>query len=252
MQSRATAILVAIVLAVLATVALVVYARSADQRAIAGEKPVKVLVAAKVIPANTTGEQAFNRGLVTTAELPRKAVAKGAISSVAAISGRVAAVDIQPGEQLLASRWVEADSAQGSHLLPIPADKQAIAIAVDLTRQVSGFVTPGDHVSVVASFDVHPTDAKGDSSGPDIKLSRFLLQDVAVLAVGTQPLPNPGASGKATANKGQTLTTVTLAVKPQDVERVAYAAENGSLYLSLLPPGQRAVPPVGRTITNEF
>src|SRR5919201_4354056 len=178
MQSRATAILVAIVLAVLATVALVVYARSADQRAIAGEKPVKVLVAAKVIPANTTGEQAFNRGLVTTAELPRKAVARGALSGVAAISGRVAAVDIQPGEQLLASRWVEADSAQGSHLLPIPTGKQAIAIAVDLTRQVSGFVTPGDHVSVVASFEVHPTDAKGDSSGPDIKLSRFLLQDV--------------------------------------------------------------------------
>jgi pilus assembly protein CpaB len=252
MRSRATAVLVAIVLALLATVALVVYVRSADQRAVAGQDPVKVLVAAKVIPASTTGEQAFNRGLIATTELPRRAVARGAITSVGAIGGRVAAVDIQPGEQLLDSRWVTADSAAGSHLLPIPADRQAIAIAVDLTRQVSGFVTPGDHISLVASFDVHPTDAKGDSKGPDVKLSRFLLQDVTVLAVGTQPLPNPAAGGKATANKGQTLTTVTLAVKPTDVERVAFAAENGSLYLSLLPPGQAAVTPVGRTIGNEF
>jgi len=45
---------------------------------------------------------------------------------------------------------------------------------------------------------------------------------------------------------------VTLAVRPADVERVVFAAENGSLYLSLLPPGQRSVPTRGRTIDNEF
>lgn len=243
MRGRVVAVLVAAVLAVAATAALLAYAGGADRRAIADQQPVLVYLARARIAAGTRGEDAQNRGLIERATLPRKAVAGGAVRSLEQLAGRVAAVDIVPGEQLLAARWVGRGEAPGGGLLSIPEGHQAVSIALDPTRQVSGFVTPGDRVSVVVSLSLQ-------RGGRSQRTSRFLLQDVAVLAVGATAQGAPAApAGRRT---GQGPSTVTLAVRPADVERVVFAAENGSLYLSLLPPGQRPVPSRGRTIDNEF
>jgi pilus assembly protein CpaB len=243
MRGRVVAVLVALALAVAATAALVVYAAGADRRAIANQEPVVVYVARARIPAGTGGEDAQNRGLIERTTLPRRAVAGGAVRSLEQLGGRVAAVDIVPGEQLLAARWVGRGDAPGGRLLAIPEGHQAVSIALDPTRQVSGFVTPGDRVSVVVSLGL-------PRRGRPQRTSRFLLQDVQVLAVGATAQEDrrtgPGQG------RNQSLSAVTLAVRPADVERVVFAAENGSLYLSLLPLGQRPVPTRGRTIDNEF
>lgn len=247
MRGRVVAVLVAVALAVAATAALVAYAGGADRRAIANQQPVLVYLARARIPAGTSGEDAQNRGLIERTELPRRAVAGGAVRSLEQLGGRVAAVDIVPGEQLLAARWVGKGEAPGGRLLSIPEGHQAVSIALDPTRQVSGFVTPGDRVSVVVSLSL-------PRGGRSQRTSRFLLQDVQVLAVGATAQPNPVAQEGRRVGQGrnQSLSAVTLAVQPADVERVVFAAENGSLYLSLLPPGQRPVPTRGRTIDNEF
>jgi pilus assembly protein CpaB len=243
MRGRVVAVLVAVVLAAAATAALLAYAGGADRRAIADQQPVLVYVARVRIAAGTRGEDAQNRGLIERATLPRKAVAGGAVRSLEQLAGRVAAVDIVPGEQLLAARWVGRGEAPGGGLLSIPEGHQAVSIALDPTRQVSGFVTPGDRVSVVVSLSL-------PRGGRSQRTSRFLLQDVAVLAVGATAQGTPAAPAGRRAGQGP--STITLAVRPADVERVVFAAENGSLYLSLLPPGQRPVPSRGRTIDNEF
>jgi pilus assembly protein CpaB len=247
MRGRVVAVLVAVVLAVAATAALLAYAGGADRRAIADRQPVLVYVARARIAAGTRGEDAQNRGLIERATLPRKAVAGGAVRSLEQLAGRVAAVDIVPGEQLLAARWVGRGETPGGGLLSIPEGHQAVSIALDPTRQVSGFVTPGDRVSVVVSLSL-------PRGGRSQRTSRFLLQDVAVLAVGATAQADEAAQQGRRAGQGraQGPSTVTLAVRPADVERVVFAAENGSLYLSLLPPGQRPVPSRGRTIDNEF
>jgi pilus assembly protein CpaB len=247
MRGRVVAVLVAVVLAVAATAALLAYAGGADRRAMAGQQPVLVYLASARIAAGTSGEDAQNRGLIGRTTLPRKAVAGGAVRSLEQLAGRVAAVDIVPGELLLAARWVGRGEAPGGGLLSIPEGHQAVSIALDPTRQVSGFVTPGDRVSVVVSLNL-------PRGGRSQRTSRFLLQDVQVLAVGATAQANPAAQDGRRPGQGRTqsLSTVTLAVRPADVERVVFAAENGSLYLSLLPPGQRPVPSRGRTIDNEF
>jgi pilus assembly protein CpaB len=247
MRGRVVAVLVAVVLAVAATAALLAYAGGADRRAMASQQPVLVYLARARIAAGTSGEDAQNRGLIQRTTLPRKAVAGGAVRSLEQLAGRVAAVDIVPGEQLLAARWVGRGEAPGGGLLSIPEGHQAVSIALDPTRQVSGFVTPGDRVSVVISLSL-------PRGGRSQRTSRFLLQDVQVLAVGATAQANPATQDGRRPGQGRTqsLSTVTLAVRPADVERVVFAAENGSLYLSLLPPGQRPVPSRGRTIDNEF
>jgi pilus assembly protein CpaB len=246
MQSRVLAILVAVVLALVATAALVVYVNGADRRAVSLQEPVQVWVAVKPIPAGTNALTAKNTELIDLVEMPKRNVAKGAVVSLSQIQNKVAAVNIVPEEQLLVSRWVGFDQV-GKGLLPIPEKSQAISIGVELTRQVAGFVTPGDLVSLVVSL-------KGEGNGGE-ETSQFLLQNVQVLAVGTTALSNAsaqGAGGRVNQGKGgQTLTAVTLAVDEQDVPRVVYAAEYGSIYLTLMPPNAKdvAVPGVnGNTV----
>jgi pilus assembly protein CpaB len=236
MQSRVLAILVAVVLALVATAALVVYVNGADRRAIIRQEPVQVWVAVKNIPAGTTGQNAQNTGLIDQVEIPRKHAANGVVVSLSQIQNKVAAVNIVAEEQLLLSRWVGFEEAKGRGLLPIPKNFQAVSVPVELSRQVAGFVTPGDHVSLVVSLVF-------EGEGPqkkEVETSQFLLQNIQVLAVGTTALSNTsaqGAGGRVNQGKGgQALTAVTLAVHEEDVPRVVFAAEYGSIYLTLMPP----------------
>ena len=237
MQSRVLAILVAVVLALVATAVLVVYVNGADRRAIADQKPMLVWVAAQAIKAGTPGQSARNTGMIKQAPMPRKNVVDGAVVSLTQIQNRYAAVDIVAGEQLLQKRWVGAEDVAGGRLLRIQPGYQALAIEMDLTRQVAGFVTPGDKVSLILSMKRNGIDR-----------SEFLLQNIQVLAVGATALANAAAQGggsRVSQGKGQ-VAAVTLAVPEDKVERVVYAAENGSIYMTLLAdPDAKPVPSDG-------
>jgi pilus assembly protein CpaB len=235
MHSRVLAIIISVVLALVATAALVVYVNGADRRAIAGQQPVQVYVATKLIKAGTSGQDAQNQGLIELRPVARQNVIGETIRTVNQLVDRFAAVDIVPGEQLLRQRWVRAEDLEGRGLLPIPTGHQAVAVELDLTRQVAGFVTPGDSVSLVLSMKRR---RPGTQEEP-VDRTQVLLHDVRVLAVGTTPVANPNTQNGGRVNQGrggQTLTAVTFAVRSGDVERVVFAAEYGSIYLTLLAP----------------
>ena len=234
MQSRVLAILIAVVLALVATAAMVVYVNGADRRAISGQQPVTVLVATNTINAGTSGEDAQNAKLIVPKAVPRSSVVAGAIRSATQLEERYAAVDIVKGEQLLQERWVGAEDVAGRRLLQIPDNTQALSLGLELPKQVAGFVTPGDKVGLVISFK------REGQSGDSVDRTQFLLQNLQVLAVGSTALPNgssQGGGGRVNQGRGsQNLTAVTLAVPERHVERVVFAAENGSIYLTLMPP----------------
>jgi len=251
MQSRVLATLVAIVLALVATAALVIYVNSADRRAIRDQQPVRVWVAAKKIPTGTPGVEAYNNDMIRQTEIPKKARAAGAITSVEQLRGRIAAVEIVPGEQLILERWVGPGEASGRRLLPIPPEHQAVAIELDLTRQVAGFVTPGDRVSMIVSMKRPPPGGPGDA----VETTEFMVQDLQVLAVGATAQTGAGAQngGRVAQGRGsQNLTAVTLAVKKGEVEKVVFGVEHGSVYLSLLPPGQKEIRSTRQTVRTAF
>jgi pilus assembly protein CpaB len=241
MQSRVLAILVAVVLALVATAALVVYVNGADRRAVSGQEPRMVWVAAQLIKAGTSGQTARNTGLIKQVPVPNKNVVAGAVLSMPQIENRYAAVDIVAGEQLLLRRWVGAEDVAGRRLLQIEPGHQALAIEMDMVRQVAGFVTPGDKVSLVLSMK------RPAAPGGDLERSQFLLQNVQVLAVGATALANSAAQGGGSrVNQGRgEVAAVTLSIPDERVEQVVYAAENGSIYMTLLPPDAKDVPSDG-------
>jgi pilus assembly protein CpaB len=235
MQSRVLAILIAVVLALVATAALVVYVNGADRRAISDQSPRMVWVATTAIPAGTSGLTAINTKRIKQVEVPTKSIVPGAVLSLTQIQNRYAAVDLEAGEQLLQKRWVGAEDVAGGRLLPIESGHQALAIGLDAVRQVAGFVTPGDKVSLVLTMK------RGDRDR-----SQFLIQDVQVLAVGNTALANAAAQGGARANQGKgQVAAVTLSVREQDVEQVVYAAEHGSIYMTLLAQDAKPLPKTG-------
>jgi Flp pilus assembly protein CpaB len=131
------------------------------------------------------------------------------------------------------------EEVEGQNLLAVQSGFQAVSVQVDATKQVSGLITVNNRVNVYVSLST--------AGGP---LSRLLLANVKVLAVGTT---TQAAQPGQPANRNGNLSTLTFEVADRHVTKVVYAAENGQLYLTLVPPGPSTTPPVGeRTIGNLF
>jgi pilus assembly protein CpaB len=99
----------------------------------------------------------------------------------------------------------------------VPRGMRAFAIRVTAETLAGGFVLPGSKVDVVWTFRTN-----NNESG-----SLTILQDMLVLAVDTQAARNP--------DNPQTIlgATVTLAVKPEEAQKMALAKNNGELSLAL-------------------
>src|SRR5688572_17396205 len=109
MRRRLLAAFAALVLLFVGTAVLLAYVKGADARALAGVRTTEVLVADQVIPEGTPADQLAT--LVRTDLLPKKAAVEGRVTDLDELAGLVAQVDVQPGEQLLLSRFGEAEAA---------------------------------------------------------------------------------------------------------------------------------------------
>ncbi|MFA5890058.1 MAG: Flp pilus assembly protein CpaB [Actinomycetota bacterium] len=246
MGKRMGSLLLAVVLAALATAALISYVHALENKAFTGVETVEVFVAKDSIPAGMSADAAVQRAAITTTTVPRKVVAEGAIASLDEIRGKVAAVTIVPGEQIVSSRFVEL-SAVGSGL-EIPAGRQAMAVELALPPGVGGYIQPGARVSVIAHLSVT------SGRGADAR-AQYLLQDVSVLAVGQKVVSaaNEGSRGAARqASAAQDRTLLTLAVTPSEAEKLAFAIFEGDVYFTLLPPDQKPVRTSGRNGASVF
>jgi pilus assembly protein CpaB len=248
LKRRPIALLIAFALAGVATVAVGSYVRGVERRAAAGTATVNVLVVKDTIPAFMSVSAALSRGLIEQVQVPERLVAAGAVTSLEAVRDHVATVDLAKGEQLIAARLVTASAAAG--ILPIPAGKQAMTVALDPSPSVGGFVRPDDRVSIMAKITVtQPGGATTSKVG-------FVIQNVPVLAVGSQ-VAVPGRDERTTAAEPEvsaaSQTLLTLAVSPVDAERLGYAVLEGELYFTLLSRTKPATASTtGRTADTIF
>jgi len=246
LSRRAIALIIAVVLAAVATVALVSYVQSAKNKDVVN--PVTAFVAKQNIAAGTDAATIISRGLIETKTVPSSVVPTGAISSLTDIQGKNTTVDIAQGEVILATRFAAPGTqAIGGQPFVIPPGFQAISVEVATIPGVANFISPGDTVSVLAQFNI-PT---GNNPGQRVQ---FLLQNVKVLQLGTRVIVPPANGQPATVSVQQAggRVDLTLAVTAGQAEKVAFATLQGTLYFTLVPTGQKAVATPGRTIKNIF
>jgi Flp pilus assembly protein CpaB len=176
----------------------------------AANTPTTVLVANHLIEKGTSGVELATAGLYSPIKVTQKHLATGAIANAAALAGKVAVTNILPGQQLTL-----ADFAPASGLATqLAADQRAISVALDPSHGLGGILTAGDHVDVYADF-----------TGPGGPQLRLLVSDVLVL--GTTA-PGGGIASSGTGN-------VVLAINDNQAAEVAFAADNGKIWLLLRP-----------------
>jgi pilus assembly protein CpaB len=223
------ALIGALVLAALGTVVLVVFVNNAEDRALEGEEVVNVLVVQDTIAAGT---QVGSLGdSVKLEKVPAKVVNDGAVGDLSQLGGLVTSIELLPGDQLTRQRFVTPEQFSPSRSqIKVPTGLLEITVTVDPTRSIGGTIRPGDTVAFIPSF--------GDPEKGG--LTHLILHKVLVTNVQGAPLATvaPAADGSTAAARpaapeGSLL--VTLAVDAAASERVAYAAEFGTIYLAREP-----------------
>jgi pilus assembly protein CpaB len=157
--------------------------------------------------------------------------------------GRVTQSEVLPGEPILAEKLAPMDATGGLALL-IPDGKRGITVAVSEIKGVAGFIKPGAHVDVLATFEANIQGEKNEH------VTKTVLQDVLVVAAAQEmmrekPLASVEETGesekdKPSEDKKEKLTgdvkivsSVTLALSPLEAQKLALAEETGSIRLVL-------------------
>ncbi len=149
---------------------------------------------------------------------PKASIPSGAVRSLAEAEGRVVRSSIVAGEPLLDGKLAPQLSGKGG-LMPmlVPEGLRGITIKVDDATRESGFVLPNSRVDVLVSMPRSP--------GSQERISKVILQDIGVLAAGQ--------TVELRDNKPVTVTTVTLALAPNQAEKLALAQTEGKLMLAM-------------------
>jgi pilus assembly protein CpaB len=179
-----------------------------------------VVVAAEPIPIGTrlTAEQ------LRVARWPARNPVPGAFSDPKQIVDRGVISTMAENEPVTAFKIAGPES--GSGLPPvIPEGMRAMSLRVNDIVGVAGFVMPGTHVDVVLAVS-NPGAAHGNEP-----MARTVISNVLVLTAGTRFDQQESKNGQA-----QRSSVVTLAVLPEDGERVALASTQGELSLALRNP----------------
>lgn len=237
MKSRLLAGIAALVLAILGVVLVVSYAQGADTRAVQGLNPVDVLVVAKAVPAGTSADAI--QPFLATEKLPGSAVAKSALQNLEGQAGKVTAVELLPGEQLVAERLVAPEQFKSSGAVEVPEGLQEISFQLEPQRVVGGRLEAGDHIGIFISMKAGGIEAKADKETTQLAIHKVLVTAVRRAPVATTE-PQPPATGGSTAPVEDTsLPTgsllLTVAVDDVNASKIVYAAEFASLWLSKEP-----------------
>lgn len=241
MGRRVIALVAAALLALFGIIAMIVYVRSADARAIADADAQTVYVTQKVVPAGTKLQDAVDQKLIVQTSVAAKAKPIGALTTVDdGNKNLVAITDIGVGEFVLTNRFGETPT--GTRALPVPSGMIGITMRLKVEEAVDYFATPGSKVVIYTTYDMQRIATPGAAPLPSgletWKETAVLLDDVTVLGVNqTTLLPQTAAPTEGGADNGQTDVYVTVAVKPDDAVRLVHAIRETELYLGLRGEG---------------
>ena len=172
---------------------------------------VGIVVAQVDIPLGST----INPNQVAVSPWPKESYPKDAIADPKVVAGRVALRDFLRGEPVVESKLVPLGKSTGLLSLKVPSGMRAFSIKVNEAVGVGGFIVPDSRVDVVVTTAPTP--------GSQEKVAKIVLQDIRVIAAG-QVIEQK-------ENKPVTVNTVTLALLPEEAEKLALAGNDGIIQL---------------------
>ncbi len=237
MRTRLLGGVAALIVAIIGTVLLLTYVNGADRRALANVETEDVYVVQKTIPTGTPAVGVSD--YVSKKPIPKSAIPADPITDLSAIQGKVASTALQPGEELLASRFVDPSALESPGRAAVPAGMQEVTLRLPVERVVGGSVTAGDTVGIVISFPKED----GLPAQTQMTFNKVLVTAVQLpsgaLAQSSTPTPQASQGGSLSGGGSNAQASgdylVTVARPAPEVERLVYAQLNGTIYLSKEP-----------------
>jgi Flp pilus assembly protein CpaB len=287
-------LVIALALAGIAAFAIFQYLQGIEDEVQAGQVQVPVFRAIQPIAEGTEGSfilqgagALYEESTEQQQDLPADAITTpNELNDV--LSGRVSAGPVSANGILTRNQWVELSVEITPLAELIEPGFQAITISPGNIQGVNGFVEAGDLINAIISLDIEfnltalgqesdfgiPVEDTGDEAAADeeeiqtVSYTRYVLQGLRVLAVGSDVRPDPeadptvevddaGANAQVQAEGEEgavaNSTVFTLEVDHETAERLVFAQNAGQLYYTLNPKDQyEEVLTRGVTIENLF
>ena len=168
--------------------------------------------------AELTGGTVLAKEMLKTTNV-LKASFPGGFSDPSALVGRVLISNVKVGEPIFESKLAPTTIKAGGVAAIITLKKRAIAVKVDKTIGVAGFIHPGNRVDVLVTL---PATAGKTLSEP---ITKTILENMLVLTVGSEVEPK--------SKEPSNVDVITLEGTPEETEKIALAAVEGKIQLAL-------------------
>ncbi len=178
--------------------------------------------------------------------LAADAVPESAALSLDQVVGKMSTVDLFANEPILTQQLATPDVVTQQVALSVPDGKIVIAVPTQSKLISNRLIRPGDHIDLMATFEVEVTREQGKGPMPE---SISLLQDLEIHAIilpattveeGPEGLAKQEGGVFRTADEGG--QSVLLAVDPQDALAIRHILDvNGAIDLALRPTGDQTV-----------
>jgi pilus assembly protein CpaB len=180
------------------------------------EEAVPVVVAAADMPWGTK----LAPEMLKTVPFYKQSLPQGYASEPKEMEGRVVIAALKQNEPITEPKLAPQNITAGGVSAVIKPGKRAVSVKGDKVAGLAGFINPGHKVDVLVTL----TDPKKKE-----QVNKVVLQDVLVLATGTQVEDN---------GKGEPapVDVYTLEVTPEESEKLALASNEGRLQFSLRNP----------------
>jgi Flp pilus assembly protein CpaB len=217
--------LAGLLLAVMAGVLAVLALRQAVPKA----EPIRTATRPVIVARqDLAARQIVTQDALGTRELPLGEIPSGAIFRIEDAVGKFSLQDIKAGQPLLAQNLIAATTGPGAAItssvqlsMLLPPDKVAVVLPAGDLLSLSGDVSIGDHIDILASLVV----AGKEGGGGQVTLMN--LQNVPIVKVLQEAPPSSG-SGQAAQQQRPKITGLVLALDPQDGIILKYFIDSGA------------------------
>jgi Flp pilus assembly protein CpaB len=218
LTTRQGTVVIALVSALLAA-GIIVYALREYRHSVStGGQRETVLVAAQAIEKGTSGDAIGVGQLFRTMTISAKQALPGVITDPSVLQNKVATANIYAGSQLTAADFTTASS---EFVTKLAKTQRALSVPLEGAHGLIGNVHVGDHVDVYASFPER-------AGSPPVL--RLLAPNVEILNAGQLT----SGSGLA-SNQANAVNNVILEVNTRQAAKIAFAVDNGKIWLTLRP-----------------
>ncbi len=257
MRSRGLVVAIAVVLAVAAAAAVILYTQGVKQDAQEGGGLTPVIVSSQDIRANTPLDPLLAQGIFKQLLVPGDAVVEHAVTDEGQLKGRSTTEAILANEQIPLERLDTGEGLEGGHI-GISKGHIGVAVELDAPQGGAGNIQVGDNVSIFATYQnvqaitgdikqlVNNPAAAPSEAGQKVDVPDFtvtLVPKVRVLRI-----QNPAVDAETGQQDNSDRIRITLDLEPQDAQNLVFAQENGLVWLGLLPPNEEGTQPPASVI----